>query len=669
MALSYNELKEKVLRRYGNIDNIPDSVYNAMISYRDNGTAALDDDKVFDILVSERDYKFNQPEKSAIAEQMRRDAKTQYADDVANQNREFWAEGIKPFAPRYADLLRNNELSLGKGLAAGLFDFGSAPGRSLGSVVAGGATVLGSVFGGSTLGDAFTNAIAAADDFAATKGADKGEGFLRALPEEIVKDPLGPLAYVIPAGAASSIAGKVIPQLGKFGSKIRPVVAPAIEGAIQGTQNLVAGLGERFVDKNQEGSAAMDAGLGFVLGGAGKGASDLIKYGVDSKIGSEIFHKFTNTERTQGKQKMLLNQLQKAYPDVNFVDKDGKIDPSKLGNLLREMSSNEYSLPRNRILSTVRNQEELAGRQLGHIYKDIDKSGRRFNVDNILKSVESDYKGSSIGDLKSFRKNEEIGNFIKQLDNLSKDVGFSVRSEYGPPESQKIFDLREFNKLKEDIQNLYPIVNKIEPDPHLANLGIDDVQLTHIRHPEVTTQQLRDIRDNLFQREKPFSMAGETTKAQLAGDIRTAMADDINATVDEFIKNNPEKYGDLQSPAAKSSVYQTLEDLATKSDYFNAKEKPRTFRSTTSEVFDFAKQTPIVAIEKPIITKSAKHVLQSQVRANSREVDDRKEGYPSNLSDGDTRILARAQDALRFNPNDKDALSIVNYYKQKGPKE
>lgn len=57
MALSYDELKDKVLQRYGNIDDIPDSVYNAMKNYKSNGDKALDDDKTYNILVGERDYK------------------------------------------------------------------------------------------------------------------------------------------------------------------------------------------------------------------------------------------------------------------------------------------------------------------------------------------------------------------------------------------------------------------------------------------------------------------------------------------------------------------------------------------------------------------------------------------------------------------------------------
>ncbi len=66
MAMSYDELKNKVLTRYGNIDAIPDSVYHAMRSYKEKGVNALDDDRTYNILVAERDYsptsnKFNIP--------------------------------------------------------------------------------------------------------------------------------------------------------------------------------------------------------------------------------------------------------------------------------------------------------------------------------------------------------------------------------------------------------------------------------------------------------------------------------------------------------------------------------------------------------------------------------------------------------------------------------
>lgn len=56
MSMSYDELKNKVLDRYGHIDSIPDSVYNAMKEYQKNGNAALDDDRVFNILKSEKEY-------------------------------------------------------------------------------------------------------------------------------------------------------------------------------------------------------------------------------------------------------------------------------------------------------------------------------------------------------------------------------------------------------------------------------------------------------------------------------------------------------------------------------------------------------------------------------------------------------------------------------------
>ena len=86
MSLPYDQLKEKVLTRYGHIDSIPDSVYNALISYRDNGTVALDDDKTFDILVSERDYT-PQEEKSRLANEMRNRAKTDFVEDQEAQQK------------------------------------------------------------------------------------------------------------------------------------------------------------------------------------------------------------------------------------------------------------------------------------------------------------------------------------------------------------------------------------------------------------------------------------------------------------------------------------------------------------------------------------------------------------------------------------------------------
>lgn len=50
MAMSYDELKNLALNKYGHIDSIPDSTYNALRAYKDNGASALDDDNTYNIL-------------------------------------------------------------------------------------------------------------------------------------------------------------------------------------------------------------------------------------------------------------------------------------------------------------------------------------------------------------------------------------------------------------------------------------------------------------------------------------------------------------------------------------------------------------------------------------------------------------------------------------------
>ena len=57
MSMPYEEIKAKVLSRYGHIDSIPDSTYEALRAYKDKGVSALDDDRTYNILVGERDYK------------------------------------------------------------------------------------------------------------------------------------------------------------------------------------------------------------------------------------------------------------------------------------------------------------------------------------------------------------------------------------------------------------------------------------------------------------------------------------------------------------------------------------------------------------------------------------------------------------------------------------
>lgn len=68
MAMSYDELKDKALERYGHIDSIPNDVYNALKSYQNNGNAALDDDNTFKILSDIKSY-IAQPTSTTYKEQ------------------------------------------------------------------------------------------------------------------------------------------------------------------------------------------------------------------------------------------------------------------------------------------------------------------------------------------------------------------------------------------------------------------------------------------------------------------------------------------------------------------------------------------------------------------------------------------------------------------------
>lgn len=50
MAMTYDELKNLALTRYGHVDSIPESTYNALKAYKDNGASALDDDRTYNTL-------------------------------------------------------------------------------------------------------------------------------------------------------------------------------------------------------------------------------------------------------------------------------------------------------------------------------------------------------------------------------------------------------------------------------------------------------------------------------------------------------------------------------------------------------------------------------------------------------------------------------------------
>jgi len=79
MSLPYDELKDKVLSRYGELDSIPENVYLAMRQYKELGVDALDDDNVYNTLIAERDY--------VSPTEMRARAKAEFASDWLAQKK------------------------------------------------------------------------------------------------------------------------------------------------------------------------------------------------------------------------------------------------------------------------------------------------------------------------------------------------------------------------------------------------------------------------------------------------------------------------------------------------------------------------------------------------------------------------------------------------------
>lgn len=148
MATSYDDLKNKILSRYGHIDSIPDSVYSAMKQYQQTGDAALDDDRIYNILVAEKNYSGVPAESPS---EMRERAKKEYASDVLQQKLQEAAsikennpllsklfphlteqvqrETIKPNTDQFDALKRN---------WAGIKDISSSVGRGISERMAGG---------------------------------------------------------------------------------------------------------------------------------------------------------------------------------------------------------------------------------------------------------------------------------------------------------------------------------------------------------------------------------------------------------------------------------------------------------------------------------------------------------------------------------------------------
>lgn len=573
------------------------------------------------------------------SDEMRARAKSEFATDMEEQ-RLAEEESIKSspayniakmLSPRVTENTLNDK-NLARNLVGGIFDAGSLPGRTLGGAAAGLGAGIGDYYSNKDLGQALSVAGANMQDFMSTKGSDKSQGFFSALPEDIVKDPLAIPSLMIPGG--SQIVSKIGPRAAEFVASKAKYVKPIAEGISQGTQNLFAGLGERFADKNQDGSALQDFGFGAIFGGGGNKAGDLMSQLGNTEIGRQILKKLTPTEKLSGGGNKLSTLIREGY-GIDITDGKQNIDPNKLGKFLSEQSVPSdilsFQTPRSRITDYIESERGKTGKLLGDIIKS--EEFPKINIGDKLTALEARYRG-------------ETGS--PEINDILREAGI----ETADPNEQKIYNREELESYINEIRGLLPRPKTILDDSY----KIIPQPIPYKK--EVTGPQAQELRDFLYNDEKPTSLRYVPTKGMVAGELRKEISEDIGRGMD-VVQPGSSKLN-KQFAAMKE-----LEKLTDKSAYFSPDRPAWMPQGIVAGVFDAGKQAARVLAEKPAIQKSAKAVIQSLIRSENRKDNDNTAILPDSSKEftaADNRIINRAVEALRFNPNDKSAQAILRSY-------
>lgn len=379
MALSYDELKNKVLTRYGDIDSIPDSVYNAMKQYQQKGNAALDDDRTYNILVAERDYSGKQS-----AEPLRQLAKEQYAQDVASQKAEA-IDAYKRENPITSALFPRSSIDAAtgdRGVVGSLYDafadVSSAPGRAVARLVS---------------GDNEIPEEARAEHPYLSKAYD--------VAKNIATDPL-----LIPSIAVGGPIAQGVAKTGLTGAKL--LLAGAGIGA--GTNVALGAVGrggsqDQTVKAFDPKAMALDAAVGAGLPIAGAGLmklGSLLKESGAQGLGREALEALTPEE---------------AQRLVGALVQEGKLSPRamRVGAELSEGTKAQVEKEAGRILTTNPlenpNAPSLLGSNRAKIAENLQTHGKvaNQNVQDMLQDLDQNFISTQMKNDAITRSYEPVG--------------------------------------------------------------------------------------------------------------------------------------------------------------------------------------------------------------------------------------------------------------------
>lgn len=488
-----------------------------------------------------------------IADSLRAKAKSDYENEPSNgffsKLKETSDDVSKIIYPRMSDAEGFVPAAVG-----GALDIASLPGRATAGLAAG-------LF--DTYRKDIPSGLETLSEVVGRKSSPEGSGFV-GFAEDVVKDPLLPLMFTgVPGAIGASVKG-----FGKAGKWLASHPKTAA-GLAAGLGNIGIGGTERYVDPTREliepGTMAVEGGLGFGLGAGGKGVSQLFEKLGNTEAGRALLKKITPTELRADMDKRLAELINQGYGVDVTTDK--KVDPSKLGKFLSEQSKTIEGTKIERIPDWISSERQRAGQELGYIKKEA-----------------SDEVGQTISQLESGKKIK--GAYSANIEDILDNIISSKRK------NKELFSEDEAEKFKKDILSLLPTKEfKLNPETLIEE---------RVVNPNLNIEQLSDLNRFLYNEGREMSPKYHKTREELATDLRKRLED-----------RRDYQLGENKKLAKQYSAMSDLENLVTKSNYFNP-DRPSTFYQGIKS--DVSRMVP-----GETVRTGAKEAIQSMIRRGSRK--------------------------------------------------
>jgi len=569
--------------------------------------------------------------------EMRSRAKSEYETDVRNLENQANIEKYGAFFPRAA-----RSETIPQMIGGGVLDIASAPGRFAVGAVAG----TGAKLGGGEFFETY-------NDVASRPGGDPNTNLGSQIIEGAVKDP-----FAIPIAFTGGLAARILPKIPGVASVIAksPKLGSALlHGVAGGIENIIAGGIERGVDPNKKmwdpEAMAWEGGLGTILGGAGKAGADWLKGLGNTDIGRALLKKTSQNKLVIGKDGQLAAMIKEGY-GVDVVNPNTKrIDEEKLGRFLVEQSRGDNAIAQSkytRVPQWITNQKELVGEELGDL-RELASSGKL--PEKLKKQDEPSVADELISEaLGKSTKTTDIEPQRLNIDDLMERARQSVTQ--GTGNRRNIISESQIKDFYNDIYDILPETG-ISFDPVTGVTTRD-----HAR--QLDPVQLQQLNEFLYNAGKESSLKYHPSKEQYATELRQLISDEQKKILDNYESRNiPAKYSsliDLETRAVTSPVLNP-----NRPSFFQGGVMATGARGVGS-LASKAGELPTAGI---VGKRTAKEFLQSAIRTPSRTPEQSQESERNvfmKLKPADQRVFARAQDRLRFDPNDREARQILDSY-------